>query len=513
MVTTFIVRLTIGRLKSIESVSACLTATPLPRASPPPPLLSILFPTKRSPNPPKSSTAPPPPHPPSLPLPMPLLPPSMIPTPLTSYSASSLIFPHSIPTPHPTLPANPDIQIYLHSSVIRRAKYFAAILSDCWQHRTNADAKSNNGAEGSRSNDNNNNLVQLNLAVVDDPNSISIHLTVLQLLYTSDFATVIDSASTALEILPVALELLFEDCVKSCLRFLEAVPWSEEEEKRVLSLIPFLREEESKELLARLSPGKEDSCEEMLHGLILAAIHNHPNMAFVKAFVAKLLRDFSSRESARRVLERAFETSLKVVKESLEEYTSPDFRGDHNETEAIQRLNLHTAMTNGRHLLWLVERMIELRVADSAVVEWSEQASFTADLQRAFRDDAWRNIVPGLPAVVLRCTCKLANAVAAGTILAARQVRMKLVKDWLPVLLVCKDNVSPMLPSHKPLHLELEETFLRIISTLPMSDAQVLLQQCLSFSTRNVEDCPHLITAFNTWFRRATRPPQLENLD
>ncbi|KAE8698652.1 hypothetical protein F3Y22_tig00110597pilonHSYRG00575 [Hibiscus syriacus] len=145
--------------------------------------------------------------------------------------------------------------------------------------------------------------------------------------------------------------------------------------------------------------------------------------------------------------------------------------------------------------------------------EWSEQASFTADLQRAFRDDAWRNIVPGFPAVMLRCTCKLANAVAAGTILAARQVRIKLVKEWLPVLLVCKDNVSPMLPSHKTLYLEMEETFLRIISTLPMSDAQVLLQQCLSFSTRNVEDCPHLITAFDTWFRRATQPPRMENLD
>ncbi|XVF45273.1 hypothetical protein PTKIN_Ptkin02bG0192300 [Pterospermum kingtungense] len=118
----------------------------------------------------------------------------------------------------------------------------------------------------------------------------------------------------------------------------------------------------------------------------------------------------------------------------------------------------------------------------------------------------------GLPVVVLRCICKLANAVAAGTILAARQVRMKLVKDWLPVLIVCKDNVSPMLPGRKRLYLELEETFLRIISTLPMSDAQVLLQQCLSFSTRNVDDCPHLVTAFNTWFRRATQPPQLDNL-
>ncbi|XVE93217.1 hypothetical protein REPUB_Repub01dG0171400 [Reevesia pubescens] len=408
-----------------------------------------------------------------------------------------------------------DIQIYLHSLVISRAKYFSALLSDRWQHQANTNTNRNdNATEDSRSNDNNNNnLIYLNLGVLDHPNSITIHLTVLQLLYTNDFATVIDSASTALEILPVALELLFEDCVKSCVKFLEAVPWSEEEEKRVLSLIPFLLEDESKELLARVSPGKDDSCEEMLHGLILAAIHNHPNMAFVKAFVAKLLRDFSSRESARRVLEREFETSLKIVKESLEEYSSPDFRGDHNETEAIQRLNLHTAMTNGRHLLWLVERMIELRVADSAVKEWSEQAAFTADLQRAFRDDAWRNIVPGLPGVVLRCTCKLANAVAAGTILAARQVRMKLVKDWLPVLIVCKDNVSPMMPSHKTLYQELEETFLRIISTLPMSDAQVLLQQCLSFSTRNVEDCPHLVTAFNTWFRRATQPPQVENLD
>ncbi|KAI7997599.1 hypothetical protein LOK49_LG10G01227 [Camellia lanceoleosa] len=58
-----------------------------------------------------------------------------------------------------------------------------------------------------------------------------------------------------------------------------------------------------------------------------------------------------------------------------------------------------------------------------------------------------------------------------------------------------------MLPSHKSLYLELEETFLKIISALPMSDAQELLQQCLSFSTRNVEDCPHLVTPFNTWFR------------
>ncbi|XP_031282785.1 BTB/POZ domain-containing protein At1g63850-like [Pistacia vera] len=394
--------------------------------------------------------------------------------------------------------AEDEVQIYLHSDVLRRSKYFAAFLSDRWQNSS----PNNNDIVS----DSDKKVIRLNFGVSSTkPSSISDHETVMQLLYTDDFSSVINSVTVALDLLLVALQLLFEDCVKACIKFIEAVPWTEEEEKRVIEIIPLLREEESRELLSRVY-SHDDSCEEMLHGLITSAIHNHPNMAFVKAFVAKLLREFASRESARRVLERAFEESLKVVKESLEEYSSPDFRGDTNETEAIQRLNLHTAMTNGRHLVWLVERMIELRVADSAVKEWSEQAEFTADLQRAFRDDAWRNIVPGLPSVVMRCTCKLANGIAGGTILAARQVRMKLVKDWLPVLIVCKDNVSPLVPSQKVLYLELEETFLRIISTLPMSDAQELLQQCLSFSTKNVEDCPHLITAFNTWFRRATRP-------
>lgn len=411
---------------------------------------------------------------------------------------------HSTPFAGDAIGGEDDSQIYLHSDVLRRSKYFAALLSDRWQNPNLTNVVDSSTAATTR-------FICLNLGVsASKPNSISNHITVLELLYTDDFSSIIDNATTALDLLAVALELLFEDLIKACVRFIEAVPWTDEEEKRVIETIPLLREEESRELLARVTC-QEDSCEEMLHGLILVAIHSHPNMAFVKAFVAKLLRDFSSRESARRVLERAFEETLKTVKERLEEYSSPDFRGDHNETEAIQRLNLHTVMTNGRHLLWLVERMVELRVADNAVKEWSEQQAFTADLQRAIRDDAWRNIVPGLPGILMKSTCKLANAVAAGTILAARQVRMKLVQDWLPVLIVCKDNASPLLPSHKTLYLELEETFLRIISTLPMPDAQELLQQCLSFSTKNVDDCPHLVTAFNTWFRRATRSPQADD--
>lgn len=85
------------------------------------------------------------------------------------------------------------------------------------------------------------------------------------------------------------------------------------------------------------------------------------------------------------------------------------------------------------------------------------------------------------------------------------QVRMNLVSCWLPVLNVCRDIVFPMPTGQKSIIQDLEEAFLRIISTLPLSDSQELLQQCLSFSTRNIDDCPHLILAFKTWFRRANR--------
>ncbi|KAL8483946.1 hypothetical protein ACS0TY_026580 [Phlomoides rotata] len=103
-----------------------------------------------------------------------------------------------------------------------------------------------------------------------------------------------------------------------------------------------------------------------------------------KGIQSEAPKGFSSSENARRALGIAFEKSLKVVKQSLEEYSSPDFRGNHDETEAIQRLHFHTAMTNLKHVLWLVERMIELRVADMALKAWTDQAPLIAYLKRFF---------------------------------------------------------------------------------------------------------------------------------
>ncbi|CAL4927052.1 unnamed protein product [Urochloa decumbens] len=402
------------------------------------------------------------------------------------------------------------LDLHVSSAALQRSRYFDALLSDRWSPSPFA-------AAGGR----------LSLTVAASPSCsrpFHAHVEVLRLLHTLDFSGAIRSPGDALDLLPVALQLLFNDCVKACIRFLEAVPWSEDEEARVIDLAPLLSADEAADLLARVSPPPiaagpssaagepaKSPSEAMLHGLINSAIHGHPVHAATKAFVAMLLKDYPSRDCVHKVLNDAFESRLETIQELMGKYASPDFRVavDSDEREAIQRFNLHSAALNVKHLYWLIERMVDLRVADKAVRLWSDQAALATDFQKLLSDaDMWRNMTPGLPMLVTRCTLRLANSIVTGETLVPRQVRMKLVSCWLPVLNVCRGIVQPM-HFHKSTSncQELEEAFLQIISTLPVPEAQELLRQCLGFSTRNVDDCPHLVAAFKTWFRRADRAP------
>ncbi|KAH7445759.1 hypothetical protein KP509_01G022900, partial [Ceratopteris richardii] len=290
-------------------------------------------------------------------------------------------------------PAVADVVLFLHTynTDIDDREHF---LSERWQ-------ESRQFSEGP----NHEKRIHINMTIPGS-RAIDSYLLVLQLLYCKDFKGLIKDVSTALSCLPVAAEWLYDECIAACVQYLEAIPWTEEEEKRVLDVVTSLQLRESAQLLARITPVNTRAVHDMLGELVYAAIHSHPNGATVKAFVARLLNDHSSRSTVKLVLDGAFANSLKTVKDFVEEYSSPN------------RVSLHTASLNSKHLLWLVERMIVLRVADKAVSEWSEQVVFTANLLRVFNDDAWRTIAPSLPALVLRCTFRLASAVAAGSMIA-----------------------------------------------------------------------------------------------
>jgi hypothetical protein len=70
---------------------------------------------------------------------------------------------------------------------------------------------------------------------------------------------------------------------------------------------------------------------------------------------------------------------------------------------------------NAKHLYWLIERVVDLRVADNAVTLWSYQAALATDLQKLLNVvDMWRNMMPGLPMLVTRCTLRCVRAPRGG---------------------------------------------------------------------------------------------------
>ncbi|KAH7416487.1 hypothetical protein KP509_14G093800 [Ceratopteris richardii] len=330
-------------------------------------------------------------------------------------------------------------------------------------------------------------------------------LLVLQLLYAEDIKILLKDVSRALSALPVAAEWLYDDCITACVQYLGSVPWTEEEETKVMDIVPPLQLQGPEELLSRIKPKSVTAVKDMLSKLVQAANHSHPNGANVETFVANLLKNHASRSVVKLVLDDALTKSLSALKDSAEEYVRPNINGQQCQIEDLQKVTLHTALLTSKRLLWLLETMIGLGVADDAVTEWSEQAGLSANLLRIFNDDVWLTCVPSLQVLLLGCTFNLASEVAAGFITASYQVRKRLVECWLPVLDGFREPPSQTVPSAKlhPLRQRLEKLFLLIISTLPHEDAQILLPQCLAFATQTVEECGHLTDAFNLWFRRA----------
>ena len=136
--------------------------------------------------------------------------------------------------------------VNVHTQILSQCRYFDALLSDRWQDQAQNLAQEE--CENSKP-------ICINLSVVPG-RRFSSYIATLKLLYTHDFYGTINNVESALNILPIAAELLYDRCISFCVRFLEAVSWSRDEERRIVQLVSCLQLEESSALLARLSPVK-----------------------------------------------------------------------------------------------------------------------------------------------------------------------------------------------------------------------------------------------------------------
>lgn len=121
--------------------------------------------------------------------------------------------------------------LYVHSQVLRKSEFFDARLSERWSF--------GGGIQP----------IELTL---NSCKNVENYVKCIQLMYSSKQLK-FNSIQEALSILEIASELLFADCVNSCMQYLEAIPWTAESESEIRSSIMSLQLQLSPDLAVRLS--------------------------------------------------------------------------------------------------------------------------------------------------------------------------------------------------------------------------------------------------------------------
>lgn len=125
--------------------------------------------------------------------------------------------------------------LYLHSKILKKSEYYEAMLSERWSS--------------------NKRPLEVKSTVY---HSFHKYIKCIKLMYSSQSGKTLCfySAEEVLAILPIASELLFQDCINECMRYLDAVYWNPAQEAQLRDLLSSLQINTLPNITARLAMGR-----------------------------------------------------------------------------------------------------------------------------------------------------------------------------------------------------------------------------------------------------------------
>ncbi|KAK4422581.1 BTB/POZ domain-containing protein [Sesamum alatum] len=337
---------------------------------------------------------------------------------------------------------------------------------------------------------------------IADCDDIEVYVETLRLMYCKDLRKKLmkEDVSRVLGILKVSAAIGFDAGVLSCLEYLEAAPWAEDEEEKVASLLSELRLEGvgAAEVLKRVSldatAGIEDGNgnEEVLLKLLQVVLEGKDEKARrdMKGLVTKMLRENSSHNDLRKEsLYFACDGCLKLLRRHFLQAAEADM---HDVGQiARQADNLH----------WLLDILIDRQIAEDFLKIWSSQS----ELAQA------HSKVPAIHRYeISRVTARLFVGIGKRQLLASKEARCMLLQTWLVPFY---EDFGWMRRASRGLDRHLiEDGLSNTISTLPMAWQQEILTSWFDRFLNSGDDCPNIQRGFEVWWRRAfwRRSGQLE---
>lgn len=293
--------------------------------------------------------------------------------------------------------------------------------------------------------------------------------------------------------------LKFNDGISSCLEYLEAVPWSEEEEERVISNLQDLNLHNDHDVLQRvaLEPSTSSRIDDIFLRLLTGVLQAKDEKARkeMKTLISRLLKEdnnstYNRLDISKETLYTICHKCLTSLFHCLSEATScEENRGMMSE---IAR--------EADNLEWVVEILIEKRIGEEFVKLWSDQNEL----------GVLHSKVPVMYRhKISRITAQLCIAIGRGNILVPKETRVSLLSTWLEALY---DDFGWMKRSSRSVDRRLiEDGISQIILTLPLLQQQAFLMSWFDRFLEKGDDCPNIQRAFEIWWRRAfVRQPVVE---
>lgn len=337
---------------------------------------------------------------------------------------------------------------------------------------------------------------------VPDVENLGVFRDTIELMFEDDIPRKLlrVGAYRAIDVLEVSAGIKFNRSVLSCLKYLEAVPWTEEEEEKLRRLFNKMKfdHETARDISARLyaldmTDSQQTLSKQLVWSVTTCVDANSRNE--LKSLVKGLLCKSSVYEKDCSDLNKVdiFSICLSCIStlvSLLEEATatSPSVKLAKKEDRTlIDRISKQVD-----NIIWLLEILLDHQMAEDLVDIWTKQSQLLAMHKCAS---------PLVRYELSRVTAMLFIAMGTGKMHCRSEARSGLLQTWFRPMLL---DFGWLQRCKKGLDMKaLEEAMGQALLTLPLKEQYVLFMDWFKCFSKHGTECPNLSKSFQIWWRRS----------
>ncbi|XP_015058316.1 BTB/POZ domain-containing protein At2g13690 [Solanum pennellii] len=337
---------------------------------------------------------------------------------------------------------------------------------------------------------------------VPDVENLGVFRDTIELMFEDDIPRKLlrVGAYRAIDVLEVSAGIKFNRSVLSCLKYLEAVPWTEEEEEKLRRLFNKMKfdHETARDISARLyaldmTDSQQTLSKQLVWSVTTCIDANSRNE--LKSLVKGLLCRSSVYEKDCSDLNKVdiFAICLSCISSLvslLEEATatSPSVKLAKKEDRTlIDRISKQVD-----NIIWLLEILLDHQMAEDLVDIWTKQSQLLAMHKCAS---------PLVRYELSRVTAMLFIAMGTGKMHCRSEARSGLLQTWFRPMLL---DFGWLQRCKKGLDMKaLEEAMGQALLTLPLKEQYALFMDWFKCFSKHGTECPNLSKSFQIWWRRS----------